>query len=180
MENKHYLVSTLNGKFAYVCEWPRTSRSTERSPVLFEFALSVRLCPYLGYCKYAVLLCNYFFFIFSPFSISGRLYFMTVGNVIDTLASILYKSYSGPLSARQLPYGGTGIPHYRIYSTCTLNSLSYTCLIIYKSLFHYLLMCLKFWWMSGKQCRPGSDGPYCGVWYGSTLFAQACLSQYLG
>ena len=34
--------------------------------------------------------------------------------------------------------------------------------------------------MSGKQCRPWTDAAFCGVWSGSTLFAQACPSQCLG
>ena len=34
--------------------------------------------------------------------------------------------------------------------------------------------------MSCKSCRPWSDATFCGVWSGSTLFAQAYLSQYLG
>ena len=34
-------------------------------------------------------------------------------------------------------------------------------------------------WMSGKQCRPWWDATYCGISFGSTLFAQACLSEYL-
>ena len=35
-------------------------------------------------------------------------------------------------------------------------------------------------WTSGKQGRPWSDAAFCGVWSGWTLFAQACLFQYLG
>ena len=38
----------------------------------------------------------------------------------------------------------------------------------------------KHGWMSGKQWRPWSDATYCGIWSGSTLFAQACLSLCLG
>ena len=34
--------------------------------------------------------------------------------------------------------------------------------------------------MNGKQVRPRSDAAFCGVWSGSTLFTQACLSKYLG
>ena len=33
--------------------------------------------------------------------------------------------------------------------------------------------------MNGKQYRPWSDAMFCGVWSGSTLFAQAYLSEYL-
>ena len=36
------------------------------------------------------------------------------------------------------------------------------------------------YWMSGKQCRPWSDATFCGIRSGSALFAEACLSQYLG
>ena len=35
-------------------------------------------------------------------------------------------------------------------------------------------------WMRGKQCRPWSDSTVCGIWSGSTLFAQFCQSKYLG
>ena len=41
-------------------------------------------------------------------------------------------------------------------------------------------MCLKYCWMYGKQCRLRSDTTFCSVWSGSTLFAMAYLSQYLG
>ena len=40
-------------------------------------------------------------------------------------------------------------------------------------------MCLKYCCMYGKQCRPWSDAAFCSIWSGSTLFAKACLSQYL-
>ena len=33
-------------------------------------------------------------------------------------------------------------------------------------------------WMSVKQCRPWSDALFGCVWSGSTVFAQAGLSQY--
>ena len=46
--------------------------------------------------------------------------------------------------------------------------------------FYYLLMCLKYCCMYGKQWRPCSDAAFCGIWSGSTLFAKAYLSQYLG
>ena len=38
----------------------------------------------------------------------------------------------------------------------------------------------KTWWMSGKQCRPWSDAAFSGIWSGAALFAQVCLSKYLG
>ena len=61
----------------------------------------------------------------------------------------------------------------------------HTCLKIWNSLFYYLLMCLKhtclkYCCMYGKQCRPWSGPTFCGIWSGFTLFAKACLSQYLG
>ena len=46
--------------------------------------------------------------------------------------------------------------------------------------FYYLLICLKYCCMYGKYCRPWSDAAFCGIWSGSTLFAKAYLSQYLG
>ena len=46
--------------------------------------------------------------------------------------------------------------NYYIYPKYWDTLTSYqTCRKIWK--FHYLLMCLKYSWMSGKQCRPWSD-----------------------
>ena len=41
-------------------------------------------------------------------------------------------------------------------------------------------MSVKFCCVWGKQCRPRSNAAQRGVWSGSTLFANACLSEYLG
>ena len=38
--------------------------------------------------------------------------------------------------------------------------------------------CIYKWGLSSKQRGPWSDAAFCGVWSGSTLFAQACLSKY--
>ena len=51
---------------------------------------------------------------------------------------------------------------------------------IWNSPFYHLLGCLKYCCKNGKQCRTWSDAAYCSVWSGSTLFAKAYLSQYLG
>ena len=51
---------------------------------------------------------------------------------------------------------------------------------IWNSSFYYLLMCPKYCCMCGKQCWPWSDATFCGIWSGSTLFAKAYMSQYLG
>ena len=51
---------------------------------------------------------------------------------------------------------------------------------IWNNLFYYLLMCLKYWYIYGKQYRPWSDAAFCDVCSGSTLFAKTYLSQYLG
>ena len=67
--------------------------------------------------------------------------------------------------------------YYKYWNTLTLYSV---CPKIWNSLFYYLLMCLRWYWMSGKQCRPWADIVFWYVWSGSALFAQACLSQYLG
>ena len=56
----------------------------------------------------------------------------------------------------------------------------YICSKIRTRPFYYLLKQHKCCWMSGKQCRLWSDATLCSVWSGSILFAQACLSQYLG
>ena len=44
--------------------------------------------------------------------------------------------------------------------------------------FYYLLIYIKCW-ITGKQCRPLSDGALCGVWSGSTLFTKVWMSKYL-
>ena len=51
---------------------------------------------------------------------------------------------------------------------------------ICNSPFYYLFMCLKYCCIYCKQCGPWSDAAECGIWPGSTLFAKAYLSQYLG
>ena len=58
-------------------------------------------------------------------------------------------------------------------------STYHTCPKIWNSQFYYLLMCLKYCYMYSKQCRSWSDATFCGIWSGSTLFAEAYLSQYL-
>ena len=55
-----------------------------------------------------------------------------------------------------------------------------TCPKIWNIPFYYLLICLKYCCMYGKQCRPWSDATFCNAWSGSTLFAKAYLSQYFG
>ena len=45
--------------------------------------------------------------------------------------------------------------------------------------FCYLLMCLKLL-ADWQLCRPRSDAAFCGVWSGTTLFANPCVSEYLG
>ena len=45
---------------------------------------------------------------------------------------------------------------------------TYMCSMICKSLFHYLLMCLKYTWMSAQQCRPWSDS--CILWHLNWVF----------
>ena len=55
-----------------------------------------------------------------------------------------------------------------------------SCQKIGRSLFHYLVKSLKYCWMSGKQCRQWSNVTFCSIWSRCTIFAQACLSQYLG
>ena len=59
-------------------------------------------------------------------------------------------------------------------------STYHTCPKVWNSPLNYLLMCLEYCCMYGKQCRPWSDAAFCCVWPGSTLFAKAYLSQYLG
>ena len=70
---------------------------------------------------------------------------------------------------------------YRIHPKCWVTLSSYhTCPKIWNSPFYYLLMYLKYCCRYGKQCRPWSDVAVCGIWSGSTLFAEAYLPQYLG
>ena len=47
---------------------------------------------------------------------------------------------------------------------------------IWKSLFYYLLIVLKYCCMYGKQCWPWTE---CSILSGSILFAKAYLSQYI-
>ena len=61
----------------------------------------------------------------------------------------------------------------------TLSSY-HTCRKVWHSSFYYVLMCLKYCWMYGKQCRPWSDAAFCGIWSGATLFTKVHLSHYLG
>ena len=42
-------------------------------------------------------------------------------------------------------------------------------LTIWKNLFCYRLMCLKYCCIYGKQCRPWSDAAFCGIWSGCLL-----------
>ena len=63
-------------------------------------------------------------------------------------------------------YWDTHTPYYSCPKT--LNNSIGLCIDMYKNC-----------WMSGKQCRPWSDAMFCGIWSGSTLFAQAYLSQNL-
>ena len=58
-------------------------------------------------------------------------------------------------------------------------SIYHTCPKIWNNPLYGLLMCW-YCFMYGKQCRPWSDAAYCCIWSGSALFANACLSQYLG
>ena len=46
--------------------------------------------------------------------------------------------------------------------------------------FYHLLSYVKSVRLTGKQCRPWSNAVFGGIWSGSSLLAQACLSQYLG
>ena len=56
-----------------------------------------------------------------------------------------------------------------------LDTLStyHTCPKIWNGPFYHLLTCLKYCCMYGKQCRPWSNATFCGIWSGSTLFANA-------
>ena len=69
---------------------------------------------------------------------------------------------------------------YRLYSKIwdTLTP-SHICPIICKSLFHYLLICLKIL-LDDWQTVYTLDAAEYDIWSGSTLFARACLPQYLG
>ena len=46
-------------------------------------------------------------------------------------------------------------------------TIYHTCTKFWRSLFYYLLMCLKYFCIYGKQCRPWSDATFCGIWSGS-------------
>ena len=59
-------------------------------------------------------------------------------------------------------------------------SIYHICPSLWNRSFYCLLMYLNHFCMYGKQCRPWSDAAFCSIWSGSTLFAKAYLSQYLG
>ena len=65
----------------------------------------------------------------------------------------------GPLRVKFLPH------------SCSKNWTS--------TMYNLLLHCMFVnCWMTGKQCRPWWDATFCSYSSGSTLFAQACLSEY--
>ena len=53
----------------------------------------------------------------------------------------------------------------------------FTCPKTWTSPFYYLLKCLNFCSISGKQYMPRSDAAFCGVWSGPTLFALVCVQS---
>ena len=64
-------------------------------------------------------------------------------------------------------YSNTSTPyHVLIPTTCTKYNLLPN-------------VVSKNCWMSGKQCRPWWDVTFCGISSGFTLFAYACLSEYI-
>ena len=65
-----------------------------------------------------------------------------------------------------LPYLDTSTPYH-------------SCPKIWTRTIYRLMLCLKNYWKSGKQCGPWWDATFCGISSGSTLFAQACLSEYI-
>ena len=64
-----------------------------------------------------------------------------------------------------------------IWDTVTSYYISYLTQT-FNNIIFLLFDLSKNCWMSGKQWRPWSDTALCGVWSGSSLFAQACLSQH--
>ena len=73
-----------------------------------------------------------------------------------------------------LPY----LPWPKYWDTLTSY---HTCPKIWNTMssFYHFLICIKYWCMYGKQCRPWSDAAFGGIWSRSTLFVDAYLSQYL-
>ena len=69
---------------------------------------------------------------------------------------------------------------YHIYPKYSDTSTpSQTWSKIWTSTIYYpILIVSKNCWMSGKQCRPWWDATFCIISSGSTLFAQAWLSEY--
>ena len=65
----------------------------------------------------------------------------------------------------------------KYWDTLTPN---HTCPKIWNSPFYYLLMCLKYCWMGGKQRRPWSDAAFCSIWSFSHVAQQKTniLSEY--
>ena len=103
--------------------------------------------------------CNYSFFFLKLSHGSdkwGKIWFVSTGENHGKPGLVCKNSSSGfPNTCWCM-----ALTLHRIYSKYwywdTLTPY-HTCPIICKSVFHYLLMCLKYCWTSGKQCRPRSD-----------------------
>ena len=55
----------------------------------------------------------------------------------------------------------------------------YRILLFNQSILLPVNVCKIARWVANSVDPPWSDAAFCGVWSGSTLFAQACLSQYV-
>ena len=93
---------------------------------------------------------------------------ITITTTITTIVTTIYTLFS--------------VFHYKLFQYLSqvfvcLNSF-HTNPFIWK---HPVATCCYVYkcWISGKQCRPWSDAAFCGVWPGSTLFANTFRSNYL-
>ena len=109
------------------------------------------------------------------------IYFSVIdqNNQINSISLHQYESYW--YSMILICWANSMIAHKILYYPKYWDTLTpyHTFPVICKSLFHYLLMCPKYCRTSGKQRISWSDAIFCGIWSGSTLFAQTCLSKYL-
>ena len=68
----------------------------------------------------------------------------------------------------------------KIWAYCGISVFTLNIGTPYYTLYFFYPDVSKHCQLNGRQCRSWSVATECGVWSGSALFAQACLSQYLG
>ena len=65
-------------------------------------------------------------------------------------------------------------------SVMIFSRVLHTMILFFTYPFYFLLVWLKYGWNYSKWWRPWLDATLYGIWSGSALFAQACMSEFLG